>query len=418
MKQRQTKAGPPASDAVAAWGKGAAPAASAQWERPWVQLKYFSYHPSIFKNMVGCVSDGVRAGDLVHVYDKNGNLFGTGFYNPRALIPVRVFRHGTTPAGEAWLDAAVLQAADLRRTVLKLDAVTDAYRVIHSDADGISGLMVDRYGETLAVEVTSLGACQRIERWLPLLHGALGTSRAVITVEPRIVKLETIFKLPPGANAPQAPVKIQEHGIRYEVDFRDGHKTGFFCDQRDNRLRFSRYTAGKSVLDLCCYSGGFALAARLLGDAGEVTGVDLDEKAIAQAKRNANLNRTRIHWVHADAFSYARQMQQNGTQWDVVMLDPPKLVMGRDEEDEGRRKYDDLNSLALGLVRPGGIFVTCSCSGLLDVAEFEQIVFKAAHRQGRKLQVLERTGAGADHPTISNCPETRYLKALWCRVLG
>ena len=170
------------------------------------------------------------------------------------------------------------------------------------------------------------------------------------------------------------------------------------------------------MLDLCCYTGGFALAAKLIGKCEDVTGVDLDEKAIEQATQNAKLNQTRISWTHGDAFSWSRQMLKNGELWDTVVLDPPKLVFSRDETDEGRKKYNDLNVLAVQLVRRGGLFVTCSCSGLLDAEEFESIVLKAAHRYGRKLQILDRTGAGMDHPMMSNCPESRYLKVLWARV--
>jgi 23S rRNA (cytosine1962-C5)-methyltransferase len=204
-------------------------------------------------------------------------------------------------------------------------------------------------------------------------------------------------------------VKIREHGIRYEVDFAQGHKTGFFCDQRENRRRFARLTGGKRVLELCSYTGGFSLNARILGGASDVIGVDLDEHAVEQAKRNANLNQARVNFVHCDAFTWARQMQKNGERWDVVLLDPPKLVFDREDPDGGYRKYEDLNIIGLSLVRPGGIFVTCSCSGMVDEERFERVVIKAAHRQGKRLQFLETTGAGPDHPVMSNCPESRYL---------
>ena len=144
--------------------------------------------------------------------------------------------------------------------------------------------------------------------------------------------------------------------------------------------------------------------------------MDLDEKAIAQARRNANLNQARMEWVHCDAFSYARQMQQNGHRWDAVVLDPPKLVLSRDEAYEGLRKYEDLNRLALRLVEPGGVFVTCSCSGLLSAEKFEEILVRAAQRESRRLQIFDRTGAGADHPVMSIAPEGRYLKVIWMRV--
>jgi 23S rRNA (cytosine1962-C5)-methyltransferase len=211
--------------------------------------------------------------------------------------------------------------------------------------------------------------------------------------------------------------KIREHGVRYEVDFVEGHKTGFFCDQRDNRRRLAALVAGKRVLDLCCYSGGFSVSAALAG-AAEVTGVDLDEAAVAMARRNANLNQARVSWVHCDAFSYARQMRDNGKRWDVVILDPPKLVHGRDDESatEGRRRYEDLNGLGMMITEPGGLLVTCSCSGMLPAEEFEDIVCRMALRTRRRLQILDRTGAGGDHPVMSNSPEGRYLKLIWARV--
>jgi 23S rRNA (cytosine1962-C5)-methyltransferase len=274
---------------------------------------------------------------------------------------------------------------------------------------------VDRFDDVLSIELHSLGMAQRLPQWLSALHARLGTRKAVVAVEDRIARMEGILKPTLPADTVRS-VKIREHGIRYEVNLELGHKTGFFCDQRDNRRRLATFTRGARVLDLCCYTGGFALAAKLLGGADDVTGVDLDETAIAQAQRNANLNQARVAWVHCDAFSYARQMQRNAAQWDVVVLDPPKLVLGRDDADEGVRKYEDLNQLAVRLVKPGGFFVTCSCSGLLSAEDFERIVSKSAHRAARPLQILDRTGAGSDHPVMSYAPDGRYLKVLWTRV--
>jgi 23S rRNA (cytosine1962-C5)-methyltransferase len=209
-------------------------------------------------------------------------------------------------------------------------------------------------------------------------------------------------------------VRIRENGIRFEVNFAEGHKTGFFCDQRDNRKKFGELAAGRSVLDLCCYTGGFSVNAAL-GGATDVTAVDLDENAIEMAKRNGNLNQKRIKFTHGDAFTWARTMIENGRKWDLVIADPPKFIHGR-EDQLGHNKYHDLNKLALSLVKRGGLFVTCSCSGHMPVEMFEEIVVGLAHRSGRKLQILDRTGAGPDHPVMSNCPESRYLKVLWARV--
>ena len=383
---------------------------------PWVQLKYFSYKPSIFSAMISDVSAGARAGDWIHVYDRDGKYFGTGLYNPKAKVPLRVLRHGHEPATEDYFLEAINAAIDFRLNGLDLPSRTDCFRVIHSDGDGLSGLVVDQYADVLSISVHSLGIYNRLAGWLPSLHKRLNTRQAVVDVGHNIARMENI-KLDPKLSANLKAVRFREDAIRYEVNFESGHKTGFFCDQRDNRARFAQLVKGRRVLDLCCYTGGFALASKVSGGAEDVTGVDLDEKAIEQAKRNANLNQARINWVHCDAFSYARQMQQNNETWDAVILDPPKLILSRnDEEEQGYRKYVDLNQLAISLVKPGGLFVTCSCSGLLSDIDFEKAVIKAAHRQARKLQFFDRTGAGPDHPVMSNCLESRYLKILWARV--
>ena len=392
-------------------------APDASWAAPWVQMKYYTYTPAVFPRMIAAASPGIRPGALVTVYDRNGARFGAGFHNARARVPLRMIYHGPDEIGEDHMLRSLERAVALRRDVLKLDDVTEAWRVISSDGDYLSGLTVDRYADVLCVEVHSLGVWQRLEAWLPRLHELAGTKRHLVRVDPEIARIEGIHIPHFPGEAPRA-VRVREHGIRYEVNFAEGHKTGFFCDQRDNRRRLAALVAGQRVLDLCCYTGGFALNAKLKGEAAEVTAVDLDEKAIEQAKRNANLNQCRsIDWVHTDAFTYARTMIRNGTQWDTVVLDPPKLIHSRDaEDDEGHRKYEDLNGLAIQLVKPGGLFVTCSCSGLLDDAEFERHVIKGAHRNGRRLQFLDRTGAAPDHPVMSNCLESRYLKVLWARV--
>ncbi len=380
-----------------------------------MQLKYFTFHPSVYPRMVGGSSPGTRAGGPVHVYDKEGHYFGAGFFNPSARVPLRMFHHGSQPPPADLLEARLREAVALRGDLLGPDAA-EACRLVHSDGDLVPGLVVDRYAEVLSIEVTTLGAWRLLPDWIPLLKEATGAAKARVQVDPEIARIERIPSTPmPGDDVRTA--KFSEHGIRYEVDFTKGHKTGFFCDQRDNRRRLGQWTHGRRVLDLCCYTGGFALAAKVLGRSPEVTAVDLDEEAIAQARRNMNLNQTRLQLVHADAFTYLRQMIRNGATWPVVVVDPPKFVFSRDGMDEGLAKYHDLNCLALRVAEPGGLFVTCSCSGQVTAEAFEAVVIKAAHRAGRRLQILDRTGAGPDHPVLSNCPESRYLKVLWAKVI-
>ncbi|HYC72398.1 MAG TPA: class I SAM-dependent rRNA methyltransferase [Opitutaceae bacterium] len=430
------RSAPPGAEAADAPADAAAPAAArpvpvdrAQWQRPWAQLKFFTFQPAIFPRMLGEASGDAKPGDLVTVYDKAGARLGAGLYNPRAKMPLRVVVHTSEPVDESYFEQALRRAVALRRDLFKLDDTTDAYRVVNSDGDGLSGLTIDRYADVLFCDVYSLGIHQRLPRWLPLLHGLLGTKHAHVHVDHEIASVEGIRtgrwgEQRGGGDAPAGSpdaVKIREHGVRYEVDFAEGHKTGFFCDQRDNRRRLGQLVRGARVLDLCSYTGGFSINAAK-GGAAEITAVDLDEAAIAQGRRNANLNQVSpnlLKWVHADAFAYARQMFKNGERFDAIVCDPPKFVFTREPAGraEGMGKYSDLNQLAVQLVKPGGLFVTCSCSGLVSDEEFEGAAIKAAHRAQRRLQIFDRTGAGVDHPVYSNCLESRYLKVLWARVM-
>ena len=365
--------------------------------------------------MIGEVSRDARPGDLVEVIGKEGTRFGWGLWNPKSRMPLRVVSHSLEEIGESFFEDAIRNAAALRRGMLALDTETDSYRAIHGDADFLPGMVADKFADVLSVEITNLAAWQRLSRWLPLLHECFDTKRVVVSIDEDLARIEGIPRNGGVESDAVRTVKIREHGVRYEVDFTSGHKTGFFCDQRDNRKKFGALAKGRNVLDLCCYTGGFAISAALSG-AEEVTAVDLDEDSIEMAKRNANLNKVKIKFTHADAFTWLRTMIENGRTWDLVIADPPKFIHGR-EDEIGIAKYADLNKLALQLVAPGGLYVTCSCSGQLSAESFERIVITSAHRRDMRLQTFDRTGAGPDHPSLSNYPESRYLKVLWSRVI-
>jgi len=395
---------------------------------PWVQLRSPSAHPFIYRRMISAVDPQVRPGDMVNIYDKSGRLFGRGLYNPRSQITLRVLTWDDVPVDEAFWRQRLTQAVALRRQ-LRLDEITDAYRLVHSEGDALSGLVVERYADWLVFEIFSLGMFQRRELLARLLSEILGPPSRLdrphqaspawhvfIRADAQIQDIEG-FRLSRLRQAAPERLIIREHGIRYRVDIAAGHKTGFFCDQRENRLKFARFCRDANVLDLCCYGGGFGLCARIIGGARSVTAVDLDETAVGLARENANLNQTRLDIVQADVFNYLRQMLDSGRQFDAVVLDPPKLVPSRDQMESGLSRYSDLNSLAIRVVRPGGILLTCSCSGLVSRQTFVEIVHRAAQRCNRTLQMFDVTGAGPDHPVLLNCPESEYLKALWLRVL-
>lgn len=385
-------------------------------ETPWVSLRSVGYQTFIYSRMVGDTSADARPGDVVTVYDRRGDVFGHGIYNPCSMIALRMLNFDATPVDDAFWQTTIERAVALRCDVLRLDGVSDAYRLVHAEGDGVSGLIVDRYRDTLSIEVFSFGIWRMIERLIPMLHEAAGTKHHRVHVDDRVLKQEKFDAKPIASEEAPKSLKLTEHGVRFRVDFALGHKTGFFCDQRENRLRLSRMTCGASVLDLCCYSGGFGLYAKVLGDAADVTCVDLDENMIEVARGNANLNQVKINAVHSDAFTYMRQMQTNKRLYDVVVLDPPKLIFSKTDQGEGRAKYNDLNRLAATLVKPGGVLLTCSCSGAFQRDEFLQLATSAASRDGRACQVLDVSGAGPDHPVSTRCRESEYLKAVWLRL--
>jgi 23S rRNA (cytosine1962-C5)-methyltransferase len=320
------------------------------------------------------------------------------------------------------------RAVSLRRGLLRLDDVTNAYRVIHAEADGISGLVVDRYADTLSAEAFSLGMFQRAGRILELLHPLCGTHHVLIRPSPKMLAQEGAAPQSIASPALPTQVVVSEFDTRFRVRFPGGHKTGFFCDQRENRRKLAELCRDRSVLDLCCYTGGFAIQAKRLGQAAEVIGVDLDEEPLQIARENANLNQLRVQFVQADAFAYMRDMLRNGRRFDTVVLDPPKLINSRAQMDEGTRKLFDLNRLAMQLVSPGGLLLSCTCAGLLQESDFVKMLYAASRQAGpplpdgssrhaaREMQILDRTGAAADHPVAPGCPETEYLSAVWMRL--
>ncbi len=387
-------------------------------EFPRVAIRAAGHHPFVYRKMIIGPTGAARPsdGDLVRIVDREGLPVGYGLWNSRSQIGLRILSHRIEPPDSAFWDERIARAVSLRRDLLKLDDVTDAYRVLHAEADGLSGLIVDRFADVLSVEIFSLGMYQRIGPILAKLSEKLGTTGYRVHVDERIALAEDF----PGTEliSPKLPPKvtIRENGVRFKVQFEGSHKTGFFCDQRDNRLALTKFTGDQSVLDLCSYSGGFGIYALTKGGAKEVTCVDLDEKAIAMAKDNANLNQVRPTLVHSDAFGYMRQMGLNKRSFGVVVLDPPKLIPGRLDIAQGKGKYFDMNFLAMNLVDPGGILLTCSCSGLLSTEEFLVLLRAAARKAGRTAQVLAVTGAASDHPVGIDALEGAYLKAIWLRM--
>jgi 23S rRNA (cytosine1962-C5)-methyltransferase len=404
---------------------------------PVVTLKSAGLHPLIYRKRIARVDRDAAVGDFVEVRDGDGQRVGYGLYNPKSELALRMLSRGDVLPNEAWWRTRLEEAIKLRVETLKLNEATDSFRLIHAEGDGLSGIVIDKFGDVLSLECFSIGMYQRAEALVRLLAPLVGAKHYLIRGGPATVAQEG-FETPEIASA-ELPrrVTIQEFGTRFRVDFEAGHKTGFFCDQRDNRRRLASFCRDKTVLDLCCYTGGFAIQAKKLGGAKDVIGVDLDSEPLELAKENANLNQVRVKFAQADAFAYIRDMLAGGRTFDVVVLDPPKLIRSRAELEEGTRKHFDLNRLAMRLVArlvaPGGMMMTCSCSGLLTHDEFLRLIYASARQAGREIapateergarhalrdvQILAKTGAAADHPVATNCPETEYLQAVFMRLL-
>ena len=383
---------------------------------PTVRLKnaWRSSHPWIFQRLVDKPAQRPKPGSIVEVVGVDGEWIGRGFYNGHSRIAVRILEtHPDVPVDAGWFSRKIAEAVSLRRDVLKLDEVSDAWRVVHSEGDGISGLVVDRYGDLLVVEFFSAGAFRHREWIYEALTEQFPGCRFHSFADEHVQKQESFDY---RGSVPADPSIITEYGVRFRADPAGAHKTGFFADQRENREWLSRQVEGKRMLDLCCNTGGFGVYAAARG-ASEVVGVDIDEDVIEIAKGNARLNDVRIRFVQADIFPWLRDAANAGDTYDVVVLDPAKMTRDRDQVIPALKKYLDMNKLALGVVKPGGLFATFSCTGLVSEEQFLDMLRRAAFYANRTIQVLKVAGAGADHPFLAHVQESRYLKAVFCRVI-
>ena len=380
-----------------------------------LKIERRSKHPWIFQKMVEKPELKPKPGTIVDIVDRDGAFAGRGFYNGHSRIALRVLTADPDEAvDEAFFARKIAQAVQLRREVLKLDAVTDAYRVIHSEGDGLSGLVVDRFADTLVIEYFSAGMFKQRDLIKRCLLQHFPNAQIYAYAEDHVQKQESFDLAHPPA---PKPMVIHEHGVKFHAAPGSKHKTGFFADQRDNRKLLAEFCADARVLDLCCNSGGFGIYAKTIGGASDVVGIDLDEEILEIAEQNARLNKVKMRFIQADIFAWLRDVAANpDKKFDVVILDPAKMTRDREQVIPALKKYLDMNKLAMGAVKPGGILLTCSCTGLVSEEQFLDMLRRAAFYANRTLQVIKVSGAGADHPWQAHVPESRYLKAAFCRV--
>jgi 23S rRNA (cytosine1962-C5)-methyltransferase len=378
-----------------------------------------SRHPWIFRRMLRDPGPGLAPGQLVEAADRGGRFAGRGFYNPNSEIALRILTDD--PAvfpGEAWFRDRLAEAVRLRHDVLRLPEQTDAYRVVHAEGDGLSGLVVDRFADVLVAEFFSAGMHRHWDWIRPALAAAFPGLSIVTRADWRVEKQEGVKMEGPASPAASRRLAIREGPATFEVDLRRGHKTGFFLDQRENRARMAAFCRGQELFDGFCYTGGFAVHAALAG-AAAILAVDLDEEAIAGAERNKRLNGLgeAVAFQHGNVFDVLRGLRQGGRRFSRMVLDPAKLALSRDEIPKALTAYKDMNRLGMQCLVPGGVLLSCSCSGLVQEAEFLEALRYAASEARVDLQVLHVGGAAPDHPWATRMPEGRYLKAVFSRVV-
>lgn len=374
----------------------------------------------VFSGAIEEVDGAGLVGEPVDVFDVEGEWLGRGLWHPEADMTVRMFtRDPQETLDEAFFRGRIRRAVALRHRLFGKPAdwvATTAYRMVFSEADGLSGLIADQYADQVALQVGG----KVWEPWLPAvideLKTATGAAGVIVRADGDAVKREGLSEQLGGDPAPET-VSIRENGFTFEAGLSGGQKTGFYLDQRENRRKVAAYAKGRDVLSAYCYTGAFEVCAAHAG-AAKVFGWDSSESALAQARRHHEMNPSGVpaEYECADVAQRLRLARDRRESWDLIVLDPPRMVMRREGMERGLRAYKDVNLLAMKLLRPGGILATFSCSGLVDMENFRKMVGWAAHDSERHVRILETLGQPADHPVPVEAPECEYLKGLVCVV--
>jgi len=376
-------------------------------------------HPWVFSGAVAKVQGNPGPGETIGLWSATGEFLAVAAYSPQSQIVARIWDWKERAIDRAFFNENIKRAVEQRRTLLQ-GTDTDAVRLVHGESDGLPGVVADRYGDTVVLQLSSAGA----DRWRAEIADALldasGAGRIWERSDADVRQLEGLAPVTAALRGAREPTRlvVTENGLQFGIDLEHGHKTGFYLDQRDNRRRVRELAQGCDVLDAFCYSGGFALNA-LAGGAKSVTAVDSSADALALARGNAELNQlAQPEWLEGDVFQLLRRFRDQARSFDFIVLDPPKFAPTAAHAEKAARAYKDINLLAFKLLRPGGLLVTFSCSGGVAADLFQKIIAGSALDAGADAQIIERLGPGADHPVALNFPEGDYLKGLICRIPG
>ena len=380
---------------------------------PGKEKRVLDGHPWVFRSDIKKTDAEAQPGCVVKVYAGNGRYLGQAFYNPQSQITLRFLTHGKEAVDGAFIQNRVFRAVDYRRLFADLKSC----RLVFSESDGLPGLIVDAFGDVLCVQFLCLGIDRFREDVLDALTEALHPAAIYERSDAPVRELEGLTQTA-GLLRGQMPerVEILENGVRFLVDVKEGQKTGYFLDQKENRAAIAPFVRDKEVLDCFTHTGAFALHAAHFG-AKAVTAVDISEFACECARKNAELNGfTQIEFVTANAFDYLKEKSLSGPCFDVVILDPPAFTKSRATVDAAARGYKEINLRGMKLVRPGGYLVTCSCSQHMSPEAFLNVVKDAAKDARVSLMQVEYRTQGRDHPILPAAPETQYLKCGIFRI--
>jgi 23S rRNA (cytosine1962-C5)-methyltransferase len=385
-------------------------------ERPVLQR-----HPWVFSGAVARVQGYVGQGDAVDICAASGEWLARGTWSAASQIRARIFSwQPDEPLDEALLRRRIERAVDGRRRLGLLDT-TEACRLVYAESDGLPGLIVDRYGDYLVLQILTQGIAARQAQVVAILaellapRGIYERSDADMREKESLPVADGVLW---GAEPPEQLELQLAGGLAGLVDLRSGQKTGAYLDQALNRLRVAAYSAGCEVLDCFCYTGGFTVAAARAG-AAQITAVDSSAPALELVRANLAANQSggaQVETIAADVFRLLRQYRYEERRFDLIILDPPKFAHAQGQIERATRGYKDINLIAMQLLRPGGILATFSCSGLVSTDLFQKVVFGAALDARRDVQVIERLTQAPDHPLLLTFPEGEYLKGLICRV--
>ncbi len=378
-------------------------------------------HPWIFSGAIGRTHGELVPGGLADVLDANGTWLARGYVNPRSQIVVRLltWERDEWPDDEFWRRRLARAAA--ARADLAADPTTTAYRLAYAESDGLPGLIVDRYGDWLAVQFLTAGVEAQRDLLVALLAELFAPAGIVERSDVSVRRQEGLAPRSGlvWGRPPPADLVILEHGHRFPADLLAGQKTGFYLDQRENRRVVAGHARGRRVLNAFSFTGAFGVYA-LAGGATHVTNVDSSREALVGAEAALRLNGfdpdMQAEAIVGDVFQVLRAFRNAGRQFDLVILDPPKFARSRADLDAALRGYKDINLLGLKLLAPAGLLATFSCSGLVTPDLFQKVVFGASMDAGREAQIIARLGQGADHPIRLSFPESEYLKGLLCRA--